>query len=167
MECRTVYVSKQTLWTWFSMAAANLSMETALLYPMGPFCPIVCSLREREGLSKMKVPVTTGGLKMMWDIREQPCVPDDYVCRKCDRLQLLTGRIVGLERQLDTLRSIQGAESVMDTSYREVVSPEVQSGTWVSARRGRVKDISEQLYEILKGEGEQPEVMVRIGTNDI
>eukprot|EP00061_Rhincodon_typus_P009527 g33100.t1 len=29
------------------------------------------------------------------------------------------------------------------------------------------KDISEQLHDILKGEGEQPEVVVHIGTNDI
>ena len=31
----------------------------------------------------------------------------------------------------------------------------------------RVKDISERFQDILKGEGEQPEVVVHIGTNNI
>eukprot|EP00061_Rhincodon_typus_P010097 g34122.t1 len=27
----------------------------------------------------------------MWEIREQSSIPDDYVCRECDQLQLLFG----------------------------------------------------------------------------
>eukprot|EP00061_Rhincodon_typus_P016648 g44974.t1 len=48
--------------------------------------------------------------ELMWEIRKQSSVPDDNVCRKCDQLQLLTDRIVQLERQLDTLGSRQGVE---------------------------------------------------------
>ena len=73
----------------------------------------------------------------MWAIREQSSLPDNFVCRKCVQLQLLTDSIVRLERQVDALRSIQEAESVIDTSYREVVTPQVQTGRWVTTRRGR------------------------------
>jgi len=31
----------------------------------------------------------------------------------------------------------------------------------------RVRDVSERLQDLLKGEGEQPEVVIHIGTNDI
>eukprot|EP00061_Rhincodon_typus_P014586 g41692.t1 len=39
-----------------------------------------------------------------------------------------------------------------------------EGGSWDTIK---VKDIAEQLHEILIGEGEQPEVIVHIGTNDI
>eukprot|EP00061_Rhincodon_typus_P008373 g30918.t1 len=70
-------------------------------------------------------------------------VPVDFTCEKCTQLQLLTDRVRELE--LDELRIIWEAEGVID----------------------RVKDVSDRTYRILKGEGEQLEVVVRNGTNDI
>jgi len=190
----------------------------------------------------------------MWEIREASSVPDDYICRKCTQLQLLADRVDRLEQQLDALRSTMMAESIIDRSFRDVVTPKVPVDRWVTARKGRqsvqespvaiplsnrytvldtvggdglpeensssqgsgtttgsaaqrdgprhrraivigdsivrgadrrfcgrerdsrmvcclpgarVKDVSERAWDILKGEGEQPEVVVHIGTNDV
>eukprot|EP00061_Rhincodon_typus_P008233 g30665.t1 len=152
----------------------------------------------------------------MWEIREQSSVPANYICTKCDQLQLLTERVVQLEKQLDTLRCIQEAERVIDTSFKEVVTSQVQADRWVTARRGvscgyspfkqggaksrrvivlgdsivrgtdrsfcgcerdsrtvccltgaRILDVSEQVWDILKKEGKEPEVIIYIDINDI
>eukprot|EP00061_Rhincodon_typus_P018443 g47612.t1 len=87
-----------------------------------------------------------------------------------------------LERQLDALRNKRVAESIIDNSFRDVVTPKVQADRWMTGRSigssyylqdgmlspgARVQDVSEQAESSLKGEGEQPEVVVYIGTNDI
>eukprot|EP00061_Rhincodon_typus_P018525 g47730.t1 len=74
-------------------------------------------------------------LHFLWEIREQSSVPDNYVCRKCDQLQLLTDCVVRLEKQLDTQCCKQKAERVIDTSIREVDTPQVQTDRWVTARK--------------------------------
>eukprot|EP00061_Rhincodon_typus_P018181 g47246.t1 len=64
------------------------------------------------------------------------------------QLQLLTNRVRELKLELDELRIIPEAEGMVERSYR-------------------VRDVLDQVYRILKGEDEQPEVVVHIGTNDI
>eukprot|EP00061_Rhincodon_typus_P004970 g23850.t1 len=95
----------------------------------------------------------------MWEIREQSSVRDNYICRKCDQLQLLTDHVVWLEKQLGTLWCMQGPKIVIDSSFREVVTLQVQAD--------KVPDVSERVQDILKWEGKEPEVIVRTGTNDI
>eukprot|EP00061_Rhincodon_typus_P005387 g24826.t1 len=63
--------------------------------------------------------------------------PDNYFCRKCTQLELLTELMNWLERQLETLRSTQMVESIIDRSYRNVVTPKVQKDRWVTTRWGR------------------------------
>lgn len=194
----------------------------------------------------------------MWEVRVTTSVPTDFICGKCTQLQLLGNRVRELELELDELRIIREAEGVIERSYREVVTPQVQEKSrWVTVRgrkgnrqtvqgspvavplnnkytvldtvggddlpgvshgvqvsgtesvpvaqkgrgerrralvigdsivRGtdrrfcgnerdsrlvcclpgaRVRDVSDRVFGILKGEGEQPQVVVHIGTNDI
>eukprot|EP00061_Rhincodon_typus_P016672 g45006.t1 len=101
----------------------------------------------------------------MWELRETSIVPDDYTCVKCTQLQLLGGHIRELE--LDALRVIQDAEHIIDKSFSEVVTPKIHAeSSWVTTRKGaRVRDVLELLQIILKGEGEQLEVIVPFGPN--
>eukprot|EP00061_Rhincodon_typus_P007422 g29099.t1 len=87
-------------------------------------------------------------------------LPGGYTCEKCIRLHLLTDCIRELELELDAFRTIQDAENIIDKSYGEVVTTKVQPAG------ASVKDVSEQLQNILKGEGEQPEIIVHNGIND-
>eukprot|EP00061_Rhincodon_typus_P005644 g25413.t1 len=122
----------------------------------------------------------------MWEVRVTAGIPSDFTCEKCTQLQLLKNRVRKPELELDELRIIREAEGVIERSYREVVTPKLQDeGSWVIVRRGkgdrqivqgsfvaiplnnRVRDVLDRVYRILKGEGQQPEVMVHIGTNDI
>eukprot|EP00061_Rhincodon_typus_P008165 g30545.t1 len=49
--------------------------------------------RLRKG-AEMAVRAVECSSCLMWEIRERSSVADDYVCRKCDRLQLLTDHVV-------------------------------------------------------------------------
>eukprot|EP00061_Rhincodon_typus_P009860 g33679.t1 len=77
----------------------------------------------------------------MWEVRITTSDPADFTCEKCTQLQQLTDRIRELELEPDELRIIREEEGI--------------------------KVDLDRVYKILKGEGEQPEVMVRIGTNVI
>eukprot|EP00061_Rhincodon_typus_P003857 g21135.t1 len=65
---------------------------------------------------------------------------------KFTQLQLFKDHVRELELELDEHRIIQEAEVVIETSYRDIVTPK-NEGSW--------------------GEGEQPAVMVHIGTDDV
>eukprot|EP00061_Rhincodon_typus_P008136 g30486.t1 len=70
----------------------------------------------------------------VWEICDTSNISDNYICRKCTQLQLLTDC---MERQLDALRTMRMAESVIDSSFRDVATPKVQADRWVATRRGR------------------------------
>eukprot|EP00061_Rhincodon_typus_P018213 g47299.t1 len=104
----------------------------------------------------------------MWEAREQSGVLDNYF-RKCDQLQLLTDCTVWLEKQLDTSLCIQETERVIDASFREVATTQVQTHTSVTARRGRqVKEEDSkgksrtsqgQRREVIRGATESGEIL--------
>jgi len=73
----------------------------------------------------------------MWETRDASSVSDDYICKKCTQLQLLTDRKDRLEQRLDALRSMKVAERVIDRCFRDVMTSKVQADRWVTARRGR------------------------------
>eukprot|EP00061_Rhincodon_typus_P000440 g11707.t1 len=73
----------------------------------------------------------------MSEICDASSVWDNYICKKCTQLQLLTDRMDRLERQLHALRRMRIAESIIDSSFRDVVTPKLQADRWVTARRGR------------------------------
>lgn len=50
---------------------------------------------------------------------------------------LLSKHIDQLKQQLDSVRTVQETGCVIDRNFREVVSPLVQAGGQVMARRGR------------------------------
>lgn len=191
----------------------------------------------------------------MYKVWDNIKVPTEYICGKCNRLQLLQARFTKLELELGELRSIREAEELIDKSYREINASKTidkwvtqrmtgkkklaqgspvgvplsnkyapldagegddlqggSDGVQVSgtesvpvAQKGRgerkralvigdsivrgtdrrfcgrsvdsrlvcclpgarVSDVSERIFQILKGEGEQSQVVVHIGTNDI
>ena len=82
-----------------------------------------------------------------WEIRDAASVLDDYVCRKCTQLQLLTVRMDRLEQQLDARRSMKEAESIIDRSFRDMGTVKAQADRWVTARRGR-QSVQESLVVI-------------------
>ncbi|XP_078056734.1 uncharacterized protein LOC144480983 [Mustelus asterias] len=190
----------------------------------------------------------------MCEVRDTISVPAEYTCRKCTQFQLLEDCVRDLELELDELRIIREAETVIDKSYREVHTPRNED-TWVTVRKdkkqtvqrspvavplynkytvldpvgegdlpgvrhgvqvsgtesvpvaqkgkggrsralvigncivrgtdrrfceserdsrlvcclpgARVFDVSDRVFKILKGEGDQPQVVVHTGTNDI
>ena len=73
----------------------------------------------------------------MWGICDASSVPNDYICRKCTQFQLLTDHMDRLEQQLDALRSMKMAKSVIDRSFRDVATAKMQADRWVTTRRGR------------------------------
>eukprot|EP00061_Rhincodon_typus_P014873 g42228.t1 len=84
----------------------------------------------------------------MWEIRETSSVPGGYSCEKGTWLQLLTNRIRELELELDALRIIRGAESIVDKSYSEVVTLNVQAaGSWVTTRREFLEEVTKRMDE--------------------
>eukprot|EP00061_Rhincodon_typus_P014699 g41903.t1 len=133
---------------------------------------------------KVTLTLSSLGIDQMWEIREQSNVPENYICRTRDQLQLLIDHVVRLEKQLDTL---QGAERVIDTSFREgvaksrrIVGDSIVRGTdrnFCGRERdsrmmcclisAKILDVFERVQDILKREGKEPEVIVHIGTNDI
>eukprot|EP00061_Rhincodon_typus_P011257 g36143.t1 len=84
----------------------------------------------------------------MWEVGVTTSVLADFTSEKCTQLQLLIDSVRELELELDELWIIQEAQGVTD-------------------RSARVRDVSDQVYRILRGEDEQPEVVVSISTNDI
>eukprot|EP00061_Rhincodon_typus_P010405 g34667.t1 len=117
----------------------------------------------------------------MWEISDTSSLHGDHICRKCVQLQLLIFRMERLELQTDSLRSIHVDENAVDGMFSELAKPPVRATQaeksweatrkWVNVGKQRmdplVKDVSEQAQDFLKGDSEQPEVMVHIGTNDI
>ena len=61
----------------------------------------------------------------MWEIRDIVHVPGDYICRKCVQLQLLSDHIERLELRLDSYWSIHDAEKLVNSTYSELVTPQV------------------------------------------
>ena len=53
-------------------------------------------------------------------------VPGDYVCRKCVQQQLLAAHIERLELWLDSYWSIHDAEKLVNSTYSELVAPQVK-----------------------------------------
>ncbi|XP_055498195.1 uncharacterized protein LOC129701166 [Leucoraja erinacea] len=194
----------------------------------------------------------------MWEVMESECPPDVHICARCVEMGLLRDYVRNLEQQLDDLCLLRESEEVIESSYREVVTPRPrEADNWVTVRKGngqwqglvstpvtvhlenkysclskgggdslpggndsgrasgtktgpvaqkgeekkrrtiviwdsivrgldrrfcgrrqetrmvvclpgtRVRDVSERVQDILKWEGEEPEVVVHIGTNDI
>ena len=70
----------------------------------------------------------------MFEVRYTVSGPAELTCGKCTHLQLLKHRVRELELELDELRIIWEAESVIDRSYGDVVTPR-NEGRWVTVRR--------------------------------
>eukprot|EP00061_Rhincodon_typus_P003488 g20215.t1 len=64
-------------------------------------------------------------------------------------------------------RAIVIGDSMVRGTDRRFFGPEQDSRMICCLPGARVRDVSDRVYRILKGEGEQPEVMVHVGTNDI
>eukprot|EP00061_Rhincodon_typus_P010707 g35210.t1 len=103
----------------------------------------------------------------MWEIREKSSVPDNYICRKCDQLQLLTDHVVQLEKELDTLH-LSGDCTSSNQICGTTTGSAVQQGGAKSRRAiVVVRDVSELMQDTLKQEVKETEVIVHTGTNDI
>eukprot|EP00061_Rhincodon_typus_P012699 g38598.t1 len=130
----------------------------------------ISKVKDRPVRNKLKDGLLRGGQEEAGRrLSRSKCGHKDFW--KGIQLQLLTDRVRELQLELDELRIIREAEGVTERSYREIVTPKLQDkSNWVTVKRekgNRVRDISDQVYRILNREGEQPEVMVHSGTNDI
>ena len=83
----------------------------------------------------------------MWEIRDMVGVPDDYICRKCVQLQLLADRIERLELRLDSYWSIHDAEKVVDSTYSELVTPQVKGKRTERERVANSQQSSRQIVQ--------------------
>ncbi|XP_067906152.1 uncharacterized protein [Heterodontus francisci] len=61
----------------------------------------------------------------MWEVGDTYSVQGEHVCRKCLQLELLEIRVLDLEWRLETLWSIREAVITVDSTYREVVTPQM------------------------------------------
>ena len=63
----------------------------------------------------------------VWEAGDSSSPLGQHVCRKCLQLQLLEAQVSELKQRLETLWSIRESESIVDSTYREVVTPQAQT----------------------------------------
>ncbi|XP_078264753.1 uncharacterized protein LOC144598479 [Rhinoraja longicauda] len=128
----------------------------------------------------------------MWEARNAAGASGCYNCGKCVQVQLLKRRVGELESQLDDASSPSGGQVGSSNPGKEtrpgrpksgramVVGDSIVRGTdsrFCGGRRdlrmvcclpgARVQDITGRLHNILAREGDQPEVVVHVGTTDV
>ena len=104
----------------------------------------------------------------MWEVMVRDTIsdPHDFACGRCIQLQLLTDRLRELELELDELRIIREAEGVIDSSYREVVTPKNEA-SWVTVRRGEGRKQSVQGSPVVVPLQNKYTVLDTVGGDDL